>query len=368
MSEGRANKWREGSILVAWLLGWSIAQVGLAPSVSAQTAGGRVTATATLSVLGGTVQHVTSGGTHVQARDGMNLAIGDRVVTGPKSTAVITFLDGSTVTVQPDSDVTVKRADITPKKSSISVKINLGIVWARVVKLADPKSSLSLESNTATATVHDGLIGGEMIPEHFMCWSMAGPVTVTDPVGEVLMVLLPGEKTMVQPNGKSRPVPAAFSVNHSTLRVIASTGVLPLVVMDDGNRVAGFVAPTIEVNHVFGSLTQANDDGTHIVQVPAGAPGPFTVVVEGVRDGAFTLTLVGSFKGQKIYQHELSGSIKRGERMKTLVTQQIDAATAADRKTAKLDGGTFTPWEAHTGPLPGKILLSPMELQAVGGM
>ncbi|MBI5855455.1 MAG: FecR domain-containing protein, partial [Nitrospirae bacterium] len=230
---------------VAW---WGMFQMGLEPPASAQPAGGRVSATATLSVLGGTVQHVTSGGTQAQARDGMDLALGDRVLTGPKSTAVITFLDGTTVTVQPDSDVQVKKADITSQKSTISIKINLGVVWARVVRLADPKSSLSLESNTATATVHDGLIGGEMTPDHFMCWTMAGPVTVTDPQGQVLMVLLPGEKTMVQPNGKNQPAPAAFSVNQSTLRVTASAGVLPLVVMDDGARVAGFVAPTIEVN------------------------------------------------------------------------------------------------------------------------
>ena len=182
------------------------------------------------------------------------------------------------------------------------------------------------------------------------------------------MVILPGEKTMVQPNGKNQPVPEAFSVNQSTLRVTASTAVLPLVVMDNGAHVAGFVASTSEVNHVFGSLTQANDDGTHVVQVPAGAAGPFTVVVEGVRDGAFTLTLVGSFKGEKVYQYDLSGTIKKGERMKTLVTNQLDAATAAERKTAKLNGGNATPLAAHSGPLPGKIVVPPMEGQAVGGM
>ena len=369
MSDGRTDKRRVMVVFVVWLLGWGIAQMGSAPPASAQPVGGRVFATATLSVLGGTAQHVADGSAQAQpARDGMDLAIGDRVLTGPKSTAVITFLDGSTVTMQADSDVQVKNADFTPKKSTISVKINLGVVWARVVKLADPKSSLSLESNTATATVHDGLIGGDMNPDRFMCWTMAGPVTVTDPQGQVLVVLLPGEKTRVQPNGKSQPAPAAFSANQSTLRVTASAGVLPLVVMDDGARVAGFVAPTIEVNHVFGSLTQANEDGTHMVQVPAGAPGPFTVVVEGVREGAFTLTLVGSFKGKKVYEQELSGSIKKGERMKTAVTQQLDPATAAERTTARLQGGNAAPLETHTGPLPGKVRLSPMELQAVGGM
>ena len=330
----------------------------------------RVSATATLTIIGGTVQHVPAGTTPARpAQDGMTVALGDRVLTGPKSAALITFLDGSTLTVQPESDIEVRKADISANTSTVSVKINLGTVWARVVRLADPKSSFALESNTATATVHDGLIGGEMTANaHFMCWTKAGALTVTDPQGQVVVVLLPGEKTMVTGEPGKTPSPQAFSVNQSVLRVVTSAGVLPLVVMDDGIRVAGFVVPTIEVNQVFGSLTRADGDGTHVVEVPAGATGPFTVVVEGVKGGTFTLTLMGSFKGAIMYEQELSGSIKKGERMKTTVTLQIDPATAAERKTAKVQGGSAAPLEAHPGPLPGKVLLSPMELQTVGGI
>ena len=39
----------------------------------------------------------------------MNLAEGDRIRTGAKGLALITFLDGSTVTVLPDAEVTVKQ-------------------------------------------------------------------------------------------------------------------------------------------------------------------------------------------------------------------------------------------------------------------
>ena len=177
MREGAMITYCAGKKVLSWLLGLSLVACAWGTAAMAQPAGGRVSGAATLSVLSGTVQHVPNGSQPAApARDGMNLALGDRVLTGPKSAAVITFLDGSTVTLQPDSDVTVRRADISPKKSTISVKINLGVVWARVVKLTDPKSSLSLESNTAIATVHDGLIGGEMIPGHFMCWTMAGRV------------------------------------------------------------------------------------------------------------------------------------------------------------------------------------------------
>lgn len=71
-----------------------------------------VSTTATLSILAGTVKRVPAGSIRAQAaKNGMNLRIGDRVLSGAK--ALVTFLDGSTLTVQPDSDVEVKRADVT---------------------------------------------------------------------------------------------------------------------------------------------------------------------------------------------------------------------------------------------------------------
>src|SRR3989338_1281119 len=116
--------------------------------VWAQPSGPRtVSATATLSILAGTVQHVPNGTNQPQpAKDGMTVAVGDRVLTGPKTFAVVTFLDGSTLEVCPNSDVAIKAVDISPGKSStINIRINFGLVWVLVVKLLDPKATFSLE-------------------------------------------------------------------------------------------------------------------------------------------------------------------------------------------------------------------------------
>lgn len=330
------------------------------PELHAQQAGPRtVSATATLSILTGDVKRAPSGSSQPQpAADGMNLGVGDRVLTGPKATALVTFLDGSTLTVQPDSDVTVKKADVSGKHSTIGIKVNLGTVWARVVRLADPQSSFSLESNTATATVHDGLIGARQNPDDsFACWTRAGELTVTSKDGRKITTLAPGEMIVVKAEG----LPHAFATNQSTLKISASAGVLPLVLMADNARVAGFIAPGVEVNQVFGSMTGVAADGARVVEVPAGAPGPFTLVLEGQQDGPFKVNLVGSFKGAPVYQQELSGAIKKGERLTAEITQQLAPDTAADPKTAKVQGGSAAPLKLLQGPLPGKILLAPAE-------
>lgn len=335
------------------------------PDIQAQEPA-RNTASATLTILTGTAQRVSPGGGQPQpATDGMNLGAGDRVLTGPNSEALITFLDGSTLTVMPKGDVTVKQAEVGTQRSTIAIQINLGKVWARVVRLADQKSSFSLESNTATATVHDGLIGGQQDEDGtFTCWTKAGSLTVTDRRGQTV-TLRPGAKTVVK--GDQPPTPQPFAVHQSVLTIAASENVLPLVLMDDGVRVAGFVAPGVEVNQVFGSFTGQGEDGTRTVEVPAGVPGPFTLVLEGRENGPFHVTLSGSFKGVLAYLQPLSGTITKGQRLHARIEQVLDQAMIGDPKQAKVRSGAASALTPLAGPLPGKILLSTDELASAGG-
>jgi len=352
------------AVLLFVVLGASVwwAQAGYAQASGPK----RVSTTATLSILAGTVQHVPAGSTQPKpAVNGMNLSAGDRVTTGPKSTALITFLDGSTLTVQPESDVAVTKADIGKKSSKVNVQVNVGTVWARVVRLVDPDSSFSLESNTATATVHDGLIGGQQNADGtFSCWTRTQGMMVTDKTGRAV-VLLPGEKTMVKEGHEL--VPQVFMVNQSALQITVPPGFLPLIVMPDQVRVAGFVEGGIEVNQVFGSLTSARPVGGHVVEVPAGVTGPYTILLEALQDGPVIVKAAGSFKGVPVYQLDLSVVMRKGERVKTEITQQIDEATAAEPKTSKVLGGAASPWRPLTGPLPGTILISPGELEGSNG-
>lgn len=337
-----------------------LALSGLRSSLAAEPTA-VVTATATLSVLADPVKLIPAGSTesHV-AKDGMSLNIGDRILTGTQATALVTFLDGSTLTVQPDSDVEVKMADVSDESSHISIQINLGTVWARVVSLVDPHSNFSLESNTATATVHDGLIGGRQTSDHsFICWTMAGDFLVKDRKGQLLVTLKPGEKTKVQDDQDSGRQP--FAVNHSTLKVTASPNLLPLILMPDNFRVTGFVAPGLEVNQVFGSRTGIEGYGTRTIEVPAGVPGPFTLIVEGKADAMYTVTVEGFHKGTQVYRQSFAGTITKGERLVTPITQELESATASNPKTAKVLNGQAKDLQSLHGSLPGIVLVSPHE-------
>lgn len=297
----------------------------------------------TLTILAEPVHYRPASARQQQpGREGMNLAEGDAVVTGPGGFALITFLDGSTVTVEPASEVVVKRLEQRQEESRIRVLILVGKVWARVAELVGRQSSLSLESNAHAATARDGLIGAESRPDGtFICWTRRGEMTVRDTAGTTLEVVAPGNKLTLVP--QKAPRTETFRVQDSTLEITASPNVLPLVQMPDGRRLAGWSSSGVEVNHVFGSRTAATADGRSI-DVPAGRPGPYTVSLVGRTAGPFTVTLVGRFQDRVVYRHRVTGTIEAGEQRQAHVLPHFKEDAVTDATSARVMGAVIEPF------------------------
>jgi hypothetical protein len=311
---------------------------------------------ATLSILAGAVQVLPAGSQQPNtAGDGMSLGIGDRVLTGSDATALVTFLDGSTLTVQPGSDIVVKAADAGGGRPSlINIQINLGTVWARVARLLDPRSSFSLESNSAIAAVHDGEIGAQVNPDgSFVCWTREGDLVVTPRDGGAGLTLSAGTATTVAAGQISGP--RAWRLERNELHLTVPSGLLPLVLMPDGARLVGFAGPDLEVNQVFGAHAEQRPDGSRVLDLPAGQSGPYTLLLEGERDGSFQVDVVGTFDGEQTYREQLGGPFKVGERFSSRLTQQLDPANAADPRAARAVSLVLTPLERFSGAWPGKL-------------
>ena len=153
-----------------------------------------VSTAATLTVLSEPVGQVRAGADRpAAASSGADLAVGDRVVTGPDGRALITFLDGSTVTVEPASQVTVRQAEMPGRDASrVGLLVTVGTVWARVAGWLGGRATLTIESNAYSATAHDGLIGAQQQASGpFVCWTRAGDLEVAAPAGPVVR-LRPG--------------------------------------------------------------------------------------------------------------------------------------------------------------------------------
>ena len=342
------------------LIACLLAAVTLAGPASAQERTSRSSTVATLTVLSPPVESARADGPLAPAVAGSDLQVGDRVVTGPAGRALITFLDGSTVTVEPASDVTVRVAEMEGRDASrLRVLIMVGTVWARVAGWLAGRASLTLESNAYSATAHDGLIGAQEQPDGtFVCWTRAGGLEVTGTTGASVARIEPGQKVTL---GPSRPAAVeGFAVNQSTLGVVTSGPVLPLVLMPDGRRVAGFVEPGIDVNQVFGSLT-AGTAGSRTVEVPAGVYGPYVLIVVAVGDGPFTVTVTGRYRGTETYRQEQAGQAHRGQGLRAEIIQTMSGGP--DPRTARADRAGMSTLRPET-TRPGTVVLSPLEVAA----
>lgn len=302
--------------------------------------------TATLSVLTAPVERIAGdAGTPEPGITGMNLAEGDRIRTGAGGVALITFLNGSTVTLLSEAEVTVKQASAgRAKAAGIRMLIHAGRVWARVAQAAGSRTTLTLESNDYTATAHDGLIGAEQTAGTFVCWTRRGALWLTDKSGQTDTVLVAGQRARAR---FGVPVIAEPFVPGASALEIRTTGpVVPLVRMPDGSVAAGFLAPDVEVNQVFGSLTEAKGGQRWLVEVPGGHEGPYTLILTGAGAGSFTARVSGRYLGFTTYRQEIRGEARPGERLFTRITQTVKGQDPLTARTVDASVDGLRVWDA----------------------
>jgi hypothetical protein len=334
-----------------------IAMVLMTPLIVPSLATAQGAVTATLSVLTAPVERIAGeAGAPEPGISGMNLAEGDRIRTGEGGVALITFLNGSTVTLLSEAEVTVKQAPTGRAKApAIRMLVHAGRVWARVVQAAGSRSTLTLESNDYSATAHDGLIGAEQSSAGiFVCWTRRGTLWMTDKSGQTDTVLVAGQRARARFGVPVTPEP--FVASSSTLEVRTTGAVVPLVRMPDGSQAAGFLAPDVEVNQVFGSLSEGKGGRRWLVEVPGGHEGPYTLILTGTEAGPFTARLSARYMGFSAYRREIRGEARPGERLFTRITQTVNGQDPLTARPldASVDG--LRAWDASE---PAAVVATP---------
>jgi len=123
------------------------------PPFGAPTA---LASTTTLTILSGSAELQVGGSSDWQpGRDGTTLKAGDRVRTLADGHALITFFEGSTTELEPNTDLTIRTLEAASSSPATSIQLQqwLGTSWHRVMQLADPASRYEIETPVAVATV-----------------------------------------------------------------------------------------------------------------------------------------------------------------------------------------------------------------------
>ncbi|MGH2490457.1 MAG: FecR family protein [Candidatus Limnocylindria bacterium] len=212
----------------------------MALGVSGSFGGGRALGAATtVTIISGDI-HVRHGanGSFVTATDGEILAAGDTVRTGDGSRAVLTYFEGSTVSVEPNSELTIEAASSYTDGSTIIVmQQNFGRTWHVVTKLITGNSKYEVKTPASTASVRGTTFEVDSDGERTAVTTTEGTVIarVTDPdrQGQTVDVPVPAGKTHEQKKN-ARPAPAAAAPQAERTLTVTLDGQNSLVIDAQG--------------------------------------------------------------------------------------------------------------------------------------
>jgi hypothetical protein len=177
--------------------------------------GGRAfAASTTVTIISGDIQ-VRHGarGSFVNATDGEVLAAGDTIRTGEAARAVLTYYEGSTVSIEPNTELAIEAASSLSDGSTIVVMQQaFGRTWHVVTKLITGNSKYEVKTPSSTASVRGTAFQVDSDADHTVVTTTEGTVVdrVADPehLGRTVDVPVPAGKTHDQ-RKNARPAPAA---------------------------------------------------------------------------------------------------------------------------------------------------------------
>jgi len=178
------------------------------------TFGGRALGAATtVTVISGDVQVRHGGADFVTATDGDVLVPGDSVRTADGARAVLTYFEGSTVSVEPNTELTIETAaSFTDGSTVVVMEQAFGRTWHVVTKLITGNSRYEVKTPASTASVRGTAFQVDSDGARTTVTTTEGTVVdrVPDPdrIGQTVDVPVPAGKTHEQKKN-ARPAPAA---------------------------------------------------------------------------------------------------------------------------------------------------------------
>ncbi len=313
--------------------------------------GSALGAATTLTVLSGdvAVRH-GAGGSFAPARDGEVIAPGDAIQTAAGARAVITYFEGSTVTIEPLTTLVVDEAEaIAGGGTIVSMTQLVGRTWHVVTKLATGASRYEVRTPASTASVR----GTE-----FEVSSDADATTVTTTEGEVVaqvadagqggrVVEVPVAAGTTQTQRRDAPPAPARAAPRAERTVSVTVAASSSLVVDPLGRTNGVTRDGKLVAQTPGAQVRREGDSV-VVELPDMPDGRVAARTDGPaprRDGAVTVRV--EERGRELEVRDTLRSANGEDRSGFEVRRGEDGKTGArvlgEDESDALPRGTATP-------------------------
>lgn len=253
----------------------------------------------------------------VSALDGEIFASGDLVRADAEGRAVLTFFDGSTISVEPNSDVRVVSLVKTASGGiQLTIEQTLGRTWASVADLATPDSRFEIRTPSMTALVRGTAF--ETIVEKLPDGTTT--TTVKTGEGEVLVqaeaggeVTVGADEQVTVDENEQAPTEAEPQPPSPKLRVAAPAGVGFVVIDPRGLRCG---ATGADDERQIPQCDVARDGGQNVV-IGDVVPGAYTVLITAAQQASGELAIQGDGVSGTDFEHRLSLALSTGDLVRT---------------------------------------------------
>jgi hypothetical protein len=352
-------------------------------------------ASTSLTILSGDVSVRHGNGAFVAAVDGETLSEGDAVRTAADARAILTYFEGSTVTIEPASELSIDNAETLADGGTVVVMTQtLGRTWHVVTKLITGSSKYEVKTPASTASVRGTEFQVDVDATVTTVATTEGTVVahVDDPAASVA-VDVPVKAGMTQTQKKNAPAAPAKAATEPERKATVTVAGANGLVTDAAGRTNGITTsgkvvvqtPGAQVKRVDGKIVvtlpnvldgklatfvakkNADDDDDVDVEVKVEDNGAVqtlmdTAVSDGARKtGGFELTRAnGKTQGRSLDDTEKEdlkspktgapsvGVLNGPQGTKRLVPATPERPTVAPTRRPSNDQSTPTPKPAAT--------------------
>ncbi|MFC1911777.1 FecR domain-containing protein, partial [Chloroflexota bacterium] len=256
----------------------------------------------TLSILSGTVEIQCPGEDRSQrGNDGEVLDVGTLVKTGSGSHALLTFSEGSTVKLDPNTTVEIQQVEFKDEQPVTIVLTQwLGRTWSRVVKMVDPGSHYRIETPSATAIVRGTLFSTEV--------AETGDTRVATTEG-LVSVVAQGEEVYLPANQQTQIETGAAPSQPETLpdpnSEITITIDRPAIVSvtDPTSSSTGMLPGGESYNQIPSSQASSPSEAAQVINISEPIDGEYIIALRYLDKGVAEFTIQGKTRDTVIFEY-----------------------------------------------------------------
>lgn len=258
-------------------------------------AASRVVDATTLVLIRGEVQLQRQGAGFAPVTTETTVHPGDRSRTGPDAFAAITYFDGSSTTLEANTEIVLRRIQELPGRgANISFGQEAGQTWNRVELLVGANSRFETTSTAAVAFVRGTQYRVVVDASQVTTIEVAEGAVQVEAAG-VTVTVEAGFMTRIVP-GQPPSTPVRIAQTGSSVQIDV-VGPVRIFLVDDLGRSAGSDPLTGGIASQIPGVLQTSGDGRLRITIPR-PTREYELIVSPLGRGAFTIEVADVLDGQ----------------------------------------------------------------------